>query len=62
QEVYRSYLRGLRHYHAQRYAEAIAEWKRTLQQGVSFEPAREGIERATKLLQLNQKVHDFNIF
>nr|WP_275450011.1 UPF0164 family protein [Treponema paraluiscuniculi] len=62
QEVYRSYLRGLRHYHAQRYAEAIAEWKRTLQQDVSFEPAREGIERATKLLQLNQKVHDFNIF
>ncbi|WP_320341335.1 UPF0164 family protein [Treponema paraluiscuniculi] len=59
-EVYTSYLRGLRHYDAQHYEEAIAEWRRTLQRAGSFEPAREGIERATKLLQLNRQVYDFH--
>lgn len=59
-EVYTSYLRGLRLYDAQHYEEAIAEWRRTLQRAGSFEPAREGIERATKLLQLNRQVYDFH--
>lgn len=52
------YIQGLKLYASGQIEEAILAWNETLMLDKRFDPAVEGIQTATKTLELNQKIRD----